>query len=313
MRGIPPEGATAMNFSRRTLFKLAGAAGAAGVAAAGKISSASVLPVSRDARGVLVDTTLCVGCRACEAACAEANALAGPEKPGDDTVFATRRTTGPAALTVVNRAGVKSPGGDERFAKMQCMHCVAPACASGCVVKALEKTPAGPVVYHADRCLGCRYCMIACPFGVPKYTFSSATPLVKKCTFCAQRQARGLPPACTEVCPSGALTFGKRADLIEEAKTRIYRNPEKYVHKIYGEDEAGGTSWLYISDVPFESLGLPQNIEKKAYPEMADGALSAVPFVITLWPPLLMGLYSFSKRRDEVAAQEGTREEEGHD
>jgi Fe-S-cluster-containing dehydrogenase component len=302
-----------MNFSRRTLFKLAGAAGAASVAAAGKASSASVTPAARDARGVLVDTTLCVGCRACEAACAEANTLAGPEKPGDDTVFAALRTTGPEAFTVVNRAKVRSPGGEERFAKAQCMHCVAPACASGCVVRALEKTPAGPVVYHADRCLGCRYCMIACPFGVPKYTFSSATPLVKKCTFCAARQAKGLPPACTEACPSGALTFGKRADLIEEAKARIYRNPEKYVHRIYGEDEAGGTSWLYISDVPFESLGLPQNIENRSYPEMADGALSAVPFVITLWPPLLMGLYTFSKRRDEVAAEEGTPKEEGHE
>jgi hypothetical protein len=117
----------------------------------------------------------------------------------------------------------------------------------------------------------------------------------------------------TEVCPSGALKFGKRADLLEEARTRIYTNPNAYVHKIYGEDEAGGTSWLYISDVPFESLRLPAGIERKSYPEMADGALSAVPFVITLWPPLLMGMYTFSKRRDEVAAAEGNeKQEEGH-
>jgi hypothetical protein len=155
--------------------------------------------------------------------------------------------------------------------------------------------------------------MIACPFGVPKYEYASNTPLVKKCTFCAERQAQGLPPACAEVCPSGALTFGKRSDLLEEAKTRIYQNPDKYVHEIYGENEAGGTSWLYISDVPFASLRLPQGLEKKSYPELADGALSAVPFVVTLWPPLLMGLYTFSKRRDEVASSEGTRkEEEGH-
>ena len=208
---------------------------------------------------------------------------------------------------------MKSPAGEDRFAKTQCMHCVEPACASGCVVKALEKTASGPVVYHTDRCLGCRYCMIACPFGVPKYEFKSATPLVKKCTFCAERQAKGLAPACTEVCPSGALQFGARAELLEEAKKRIYQNPEKYVHKIYGEDEAGGTSWLYISDVPFESLTLPQGIGKKSYPELADGALSAVPFVITLWPPLLMGMYTFSKRRDEVAAREGDgRQEDRH-
>jgi formate dehydrogenase iron-sulfur subunit len=260
-----------------------------------------------------VDTTLCVGCRGCEAACAEANALLGPEKPGDDTVFASRRTTSPTAYTVVQKGAMKSAAGDNRYAKTQCMHCVAPACASGCVVKALEKTPEGPVVYHADRCLGCRYCMIVCPFSVPKYEFSSATPLVKKCTFCAERQGKGLAPACTEVCPSGALKFGRRADLLEEARTRIYTNPDKYVHKIYGEDEAGGTSWLYISDVPFESLALPSGIAKKSYPELADGALSAVPFVITLWPPLLMGMYTFSKRRDEVAAAEGNgRQEDGH-
>lgn len=296
-----------MKPSRRNLFKIAGAAGAASLASGAALASTATRPAARDARGVLVDTTRCVGCRGCEAACAEANVLAGPAA-GDGP-----RQTGPTAFTVVNQGTAASPAGETRFAKTQCMHCVNPACASGCVVRALEKTAAGPVVYHADRCLGCRYCMIACPFGVPKYEYASNTPLVKKCTFCAERQAQGLPPACTEVCPSGALTFGKRSDLLEEAKTRIYQNPDKYVHEIYGESEAGGTSWLYISDVPFASLRLPQGLEKKAYPELADGALSAVPFVVTLWPPLLMGLYTFSKRRDEVAAGEGARkEEEGH-
>lgn len=296
-----------MKPSRRTLFKIAGAAGATSLATGAALASTATLPPAKDARGVLVDTTRCVGCRGCEAACAEANTLAGPaEGPGP-------RKTGPTAFTVVNQGSKASPAGDTRFAKTQCMHCVSPACAFGCVVRALEKTPAGPVVYHADRCLGCRYCMIACPFGVPKYEYASNTPLVRKCTFCAERQAQGLPPACTEVCPSGALTFGKRSDLLEEARTRIYQNPDKYVHEIYGEGEAGGTSWLYISDVPFASLNLPQGLERKSYPELADGALSAVPFVVTLWPPLLMGLYTFSKRRDEVAAGETERkEEEGH-
>jgi len=296
-----------MKPSRRNLFKIAGAAGAASLASGAVLASTATRPAAKDARGVLVDTTRCVGCRGCEAACAEANVLAGPAA-GDGP-----RQTGPTAFTVVNQGTAASATGETRFAKTQCMHCVNPACASGCVVRALEKTAAGPVVYHADRCLGCRYCMIACPFGVPKYDYASNTPLVKKCTFCAERQAQGLPPACAEVCPSGALTFGKRSDLLEEAKTRIYQNPEKYVHEIYGESEAGGTSWLYISDVPFASLRLPQGLERKSYPELADGALSAVPFVVTLWPPLLMGLYTFAKRRDEVAAGEGTRkEEEGH-
>ncbi len=301
-----------MKLDRRSLLKLAGAAGAAGVAGLAATAKAAVTRPSREARAVLVDTTLCVGCRACEAACAEANRLPGPERPGEDAVFAAARKTGPDAFTVVNRGTARSPGGEERYAKTQCMHCVEPACASGCVVRALEKTAAGPVVYHADRCLGCRYCMIACPFGVPKYQYDRPVPIVRKCTFCAERQAKGLSPACAEVCPSGALTFGTRADLIEEARSRIYRNPEKYIHRIYGEEEAGGTSWLYISDVPFESLRLPERVEGKSYPEMADRALSGVPFVITLWPPLLMGLYAFNKRRNEVV-QKGAAAEDRHE
>jgi len=301
-----------MNVNRRNLFRIAGAAGAATLASRA-LSSATTRGAARNAVGVLVDTTRCVGCRGCEAACSEANRLASPEKPGDEAVFAARRRTGPTSFTVVNKSTAKSPSGEDRYAKTQCMHCVTPACASGCVVKALEKTASGPVVYHEDRCLGCRYCMIACPFGVPKYEYTKAAPLVRKCTFCAARQEKGLPPACTDACPSGALTFGKRADLLEEAKTRIYQNPSRYVHEIYGEDEAGGTSWLYISDVPFASLALPTEVARQSYPEMADGALSAVPFVVTLWPPLLMGLYTFSKRRDDVAGRENGRKEEGHE
>lgn len=304
-----------MNLNRRNLIKIAAATGAAAGAslAGGALASATTRGAARDAVGVLVDTTRCVGCRGCEAACSEANALAAPEKPGDDGVFAARRRTGPTSFTVVNKSAAKSPAGEERYAKTQCMHCVTPACASGCVVKALEKTASGPVVYHADRCLGCRYCMIACPFGVPKYEYTKAAPLVRKCTFCAARQEKGLPPACTDACPSGALTFGKRSDLLEEARTRIYQNPSKYVHEIYGEDEAGGTSWLYISDVSSASLALPQDVVKKSYPEMADGALSAVPFIVTLWPPLLMGLYTFSKRVGDVAGHENSPKGAGHE
>ena len=301
-----------MTLNRRNLFRIAGAAGAATVA--GRALSSAMTPgAPREAAAVLVDTTRCVGCRACEAACSEANHLAEPEKPGDAAVFASRRRTGPTSFTVVNKSTAKSPNGEDRYAKTQCMHCVSPACASGCVVGALEKTPAGPVVYHADQCIGCRYCMIACPFSVPKYEYAKAVPLVKKCTFCAERQGQGLPPACTEACPSGALMFGKRADLLEEARTRIYQNPTRYTHEIYGENEAGGTSWLYLSDVPFTSLALPGEIEKRSYPEFAEGALSAVPLVATLWPPLLMGLYTFSKRRNDVAGEGNGRKGEGHE
>jgi len=291
-----------MNFDRRQLFKLAAAAGAGAALPVGRTAKAALSRPSPDARAVLVDTTNCVGCRSCELACAEANKL--PDPPAD-VDFAALRSTGPDQFTVINQGTTKSAGGDDRFAKTQCMHCVEPACVAGCVVRALEKKKDGPVIYHADRCLGCRYCMVACPFGVPKYEYAKAVPVVRKCTFCAERQAEGKPPACADACPNGALTFGKRSELIEEAKKRVYGSPGKYVPKIYGEDEAGGTSWLYISDVPFESLRLPQGVVAKSYPEMADRALSAVPFVITLWPPLLMGLFAFNKRKEEVAKEEG--------
>jgi Fe-S-cluster-containing dehydrogenase component len=271
-------------------------------------TSAEVLDAGR--RGVLVDTTKCIGCRACEAACAEANTLPGPAMLDDAAVFAKPRKTDTTSFTVVNRAAVAAPA---RFVKQQCMHCVEPACASACLARALDKTPTGPVVYHKDRCLGCRYCMVACPFGVPKYEYEKALPYVRKCTFCADRQAKGEAPACTSVCPSGALTFGNRNDLIETARERLYAKGSSYVRHIYGENEVGGTSWMYITDIPIEKLGLPTDVGTYAYSSLTQASLAAVPFVLTLWPPLLMGIYSFSKRRNEVEAQ-GTnaREEADH-
>jgi Fe-S-cluster-containing dehydrogenase component len=288
-----------MKLSRRTFFKV----NAAGAAALAVPATASAAPAAANphARGVLVDATRCVGCRACEAACSEANHNAEPESLGDDRVFDARRDTDQRTFTVVNRFAPAAAGGAApvRFVKKQCMHCIQPACASACPARALEKTSDGPVTYDGSRCLGCRYCMMACPFDGPKFEYDKAVPYVKKCTFCAERQAEGLSPACTEVCPSGALTFGVRAELLEEAKRRIYQNPDRYVHHIYGEHEAGGTSWLYITDVPFETIGFPQGLMNAPYPDLTKTALAAVPVVLTLWPPLLMGLYTFSRRRTE--------------
>jgi Fe-S-cluster-containing dehydrogenase component len=288
-----------MKLGRRGFFKVAAVtAGAAGATAASASSAGA--GVVQDGPGVLVDTTLCVGCRGCEAACSETNGL--PPPPADDAVMDKRRETEPQVFTVVNKAE-KAPG-EARFAKRQCLHCLAPGCAGACPVKALEKLPTGPVVYDASKCMGCRYCMVACPFEIPKYEYDALAPRVRKCTFCAERQAAGLKPACTEVCPSGALTFGRRGELLEVAKTRIYQNPGRYVHHVYGEHEAGGTSWLYISDVDFEKLAMRTDVPDKPIPNLVSGALSAPPFVMTLWPPLLMGLYVFSKRRDEASANE---------
>ncbi len=296
-----------MRIGRRGFFKVA--AIGAGVAGAAKVQAATAAPEGSDeSPSVLVDTTLCVGCRACEAACSEANK--NPPPPDGDGVFAQKRETTENAFTVVN----KIPDVPNRFAKRQCMHCLAPACASACPVRAMDKKPEGPVTYDPSNCLGCRYCMIACPFDIPKYEYGSNTPRVRKCSFCAERQAAGLKPACAEVCPSGALTFGRRGEMLELAKTRIYTNPDRYVHHVFGEHEAGGTSWLYIGDFDLEKLALRSGTPDKEVPELVAGALGAPPFVMTLWPPLLMGIYAFSKRRNGNGdhAVETKEDDHGH-
>ncbi len=292
-----------MKLSRRTFFK-AGAVGVTTLAAAtSRADAAPAATAAPGAKAMLVDTTRCIGCRSCEAACAEANHLGEPAMMGDDAVFKGRRVTDSHYFTVVNRV-TPDP---ERYVKTQCMHCVDPACASACPGRALEKTAAGPVIYTGSRCLGCRYCMVACQFGVPKFQYESNMPYVRKCSFCAERQQKGLMPACAEACPAGTLTFGDRATLLEEARTRIYQNPTQYVHHIYGEQEAGGTSWLYISDVTPEQLGLKTGVDLTPIPELAGTALAAVPMVLTLWPPVLMGLYAL---RGHPADPESPAEEE---
>jgi Fe-S-cluster-containing dehydrogenase component len=283
-----------MKLGRRSFLKVAGATGTAAlVSLPGAGRAAGRVPVAgEEERSVLVDTTLCVGCRGCEAACAEANKL--PDPPSDEKAFAAPRTTSPDSFTVVNRA--EKANGAPRFVKRQCMHCVEPACASACPVRALDKLPTGPVAYDGTKCMGCRYCMVACPFGVPKYEYARALPVVRKCTFCAGRQAEGKEPACIGVCPSGALTYGTRGKLVEEARRRVFGNPDKYTQHIYGEHEAGGTNWMYITDVSFEKLGFEVAVNDNSYPKLVKGALGVPPVVMTLWPPLLMGLWAFSHR-----------------
>jgi formate dehydrogenase iron-sulfur subunit len=296
-----------MKIGRRGFFKVAGATAGVGLLAAGEARASADEGALLDGPGVLVDTTLCVGCRACEGACSEANGLPAPS--ADDKVMESKREPAEQVFTVVN----KSQGdGPERFAKKQCMHCIAPACASACLVQAMKKLPTGPVVYDASVCMGCRYCMIACPFDIPKYEYDSIAPRVRKCSFCAERQEKGLKPACTEVCPSGALTFGKRSQLLEQAKTRIYTNPDRYVHHVYGENEAGGTSWLYLTDRPLEELALRADVPQQPMPGLVNGALGVPPAVMTLWPPLLMGIYAFSNRREKAAAEATDKKEDHH-
>src|SRR5512137_2777951 len=191
--------------------------------------------------GVLVDLTRCVGCRSCEAACNKEQQLPAPDAPFDDqSVFEEKRRPTEKAYTVVNRYEAKKEGGTV-YRKVQCNHCNEPACLTSCFVNAYTKTKEGAVIYNSKVCVGCRNCMIACPFNVPGYSYSSAfNPVVKKCVFCYDTRLKfGKPPACVEVCPQEVLTFGNRKELLKIGRERIKAHPGLYVDQIYGEDEVG--------------------------------------------------------------------------
>ena len=293
-------GESAPNCSRRSFLKLVGAGGAMALLSANPAQAAEVAGRLRgeEAMGVLVDTTICVGCRSCEAACNEVNGLPKPKVPfeDDDSLFEQLRDTSTAAFTVVNKYTISE--GVEITRKQQCMHCVEPACSSACIIRAMEKRSNGAVTYRNDLCLGCRYCMVACPFNVPKFEYSKASPFIKKCTFCFARQEQGELPGCVEACPVEALKYGRRPELLEEARKRIHDTPNAYVHHIYGEHEAGGTSWLYLAGAPFDKLGLPM-LSDQDYPELTAGAMGTVPAIMLMWPALLAGFHYLSHGKDE--------------
>ncbi len=293
-----------MSISRRKFLGWMGAA-SVGTAVGTKASASSKhFTGYPESYGVLHDTTRCVGCRSCEAACNEVNDLPKPERPFDDKdVLNVKRRTTTKAHTVVNK--YEAPGKAPIFRKMQCNHCLEPACASVCFVTAFSKQPTGAVVYDPSVCVGCRYCMVACPFDVPTYEYEDAfTPEVKKCNMCGPRLEKGLLPGCVEICPKEALTFGNRDDLIKIAKKRIEKFPERYVDHIYGEHEMGGTSWMYLSGVPFSEIGMREDLGTTSAPELTSGALHVVPMVVSLWPVFLTGMYGMTKRREKIAAEE---------
>ena len=296
-----------MSISRRKFLGWMGAAGVAGAASrTARAASNKAFKGYADSNAVLHDITRCIGCRRCEAACNTVNELPAPDKPFDDlTVLEMRRRTTAKDYTIVNRHFSHHNDQQPAFVKTQCNHCLEPACASACFVKAFTKTPEGAVVYNADVCVGCRYCMVACPFDVPAYEYHKALdPKIMKCTMCHPRILEGKLPACVEACPTEALVFGKRDELIRVARDRIHTYPERYVDHIYGEKEMGGTSWLYLSAVPFSELGLREDLGTKAAGEYTSGALGAVPIVIGLWPVLLTGIYAINKRKEKISAEE---------
>jgi Fe-S-cluster-containing dehydrogenase component len=266
-----------MQINRRHFLKLSGALAATPLAGKKKTAQASKLPaLSVDSYGCLVDTTLCVGCRKCEQACNERHHLPKPEESFEElTVLENERRMDETSYTVVNKYYPQQIGSltwrnRPTFVKFQCMHCNDPSCVSACIVGALTKQPNGAVIYDPQKCIGCRYCMVACPFQVPAYEYYNAlTPQVRKCTFCFNYIKDGGLPACAQVCPREVITFGKKSELLRLARWKIKNNPGKYVDHIYGEHEVGGTSWMYLAAEPFERIGFPK-LGTKAPPRLTE-------------------------------------------
>jgi formate dehydrogenase iron-sulfur subunit len=275
-----------MGIERRDFLKLLGVTGLT-LAVGNRASGLPKEEKNVEFNGVLYDSTRCKGCRGCEFDCAEAHNLPTPVKD----VPAIRKTD-ETCNSVINTFETEK---GKVFIKRQCMHCNEPACAASCLTKAMRKNKTGPVTWDGDKCMGCRYCMVSCPFDMPKFEYHSANPKIQKCDMCFERLKTEESPACVFNCPNDALMYGKRRDLIKEARKRIYEKPDLYVDHIYGEHEAGGTGWLYLSPVPFEQLGMNTSLQQSSYPELTKGFLYSVPSVFVLVPTLLMGIHQATK------------------
>lgn len=240
----------------------------------------------RTGKSLLIDITKCIGCKECERACAGANKL-----PAEDT----------GDLSATHYTVVKSFNDEQTFVRKLCMHCNQPTCVSACLVGAFTKTPEGPVLYDESKCIGCRYCMQACPFSVPRYEWGSRMPRVQKCKMCYERVTAGQQTACAEACPTGATLFGNRDDLVKEARKRIEENPGQYIDYVYGLKEAGGTAVLYLSNVPFAQLGFPMNVPLEPIPNLSWRVLSQIPKYAVAASAVLFGIHWITSRRTEVA------------
>ncbi len=259
-------------------------------------------------KAALIDLTKCIGCRGCQVACKNWNARATKK-----TVM-TGNFTSPGDMNSETYTIVKYIEHDKAqdvawdFIKVQCMHCKNPACASACPVGAFTKTAAGPVTYEPEKCIGCRYCMMACPFGVPKYEWDKKYPVVQKCTFCAERIADGQMPACVKSCPPNAIIFGDYDRILAEAEQRIKDHPGLYIDHIYGKNEAGGTSWMYLSSTAFDTIGFKTNIPTKPLPDLTWGMLREIPYKVGGLVAVLAAIAYFRNRGSRV---ESDKEKEG--
>lgn len=241
-------------------------------------------------KAFLIDITECVGCGACYEACKEQNNL---PQTSDDPL---KDSLSDKTYTIIEERG-------DYFVRLMCRHCENPACVSVCPVGAFTKTEIGAVLYDESKCLGCRYCMQACPFQIPRYEWGSLTPRVQKCKMCYEKVIDGGIPACAEACPTGATLFGDRDEMIALAKQKINENPDNYYPHIYGLEEIGGTSVFYISPVPFEELGFNTKLPVTPLPNFTHEALSKIPTLVSVGGVLLTGFYWLTNRKNEIARE----------
>lgn len=313
--------------SRRTFLKTAGLLAAAMSAVSTKTAKAGPENIlSPDRFGVLVDTTVCLGCRMCEWACKKAHGIeipaVLPEGEENEKVFEQVRRPDAKGLTVVNKfekikkvdeqppsvPSLLRGNGSPFYVKIQCMHCDRPACVSACIVGAISKIENGSVIWDTDKCIGCRYCMVACPFQIPAFEYDKPLqPDIKKCDFCFDRTKEGLLPACVENCPVEALLYGPRTELIKIAREKIKKYPERYVNHICGENEVGGTSWMYLAGTDLA--------EAKVFPKLstnpAPGVSETIQHGIFAYfvPPALLyallgGIMWLTKKKKEREKEE---------
>lgn len=303
-----------MALDRRSVLKGALAAGAASVGGS-PTRAAEPATAPADAVGLLYDSTKCIGCQTCVVACNEANDL--PPDTRVDSIYDRPLDLNDRTKTVIKL--FKDDDGRRAFFKAHCMHCVDPGCVSACMLGAYQKREYGIVTWEPDRCIGCRYCEIACPFNVPKMEWDDATPRMVKCEMCNHRLAEGLEPACSDVCPTGAVIFGEREELLAGAKQRIEDHPDRYQHHVYGETEGGGTQCLYLapSHVDFPEFGLPE-LGDEPVPGLARTVQHTV-YKGFIAPVALYGVLGFVlwKNRRQIAVEheaaapdEGGSEEE---
>ncbi len=241
-----------MTMNRRTLLKGAAAVGAGAAVSTATTVEASTRPVAPpDAVGMLYDATRCIGCQACVTACKTANNMPGNlYDPPNDLSGDTK-----------NIIKLYESDGEKSYMKQQCMHCIDPGCVNACMIGAFKKREYGIVTWDKDRCIGCRYCQIACPYNIPKFQWDTAVPDIVKCELCNHMLARGEEPGCCQACPKEAVIYGTYEELLADARQRIADRPERYYPagdpQIFGDTEGGGTQVLYLAGVDFEKLGLP--------------------------------------------------------